>query len=143
MVRLKTNASDAQVNLAILIHQNHDAVIAALKLDQWRYFTFGFGILSTFFLRPDVVQQFSRISIIFITTIVTLLTGTFIFRAQLKMKSRISELAHLQAKLGPAYFALRKTSAASKTSLFFRFDVWGFQVAMITGLLVLIIVSYL
>ena len=141
MAQLKAKASDSRVNLAILIHQNHDAVIAALKQDQWRYFTFGFGILATFFLRPDVVTRFSETTILVVSACVALLTVFFILRTQFVLRSRIYELAFLQSKLGAAYLDLRKTGAKKKSSLFFRIDVWGFQSLIVAGLFVLIVMS--
>lgn len=130
--------TDQKLQLAIHIHRNHDQVIAALKEDQWKYFSWSSAILGAIALGDAASKGTNWIELLAVVAFVAALGVVAILRAQMGLVSRISELAYLQSKIGPEYMAFRRKSAAKKAHLFFRAEVWGFQTIVLVLLAVLI-----
>ena len=132
-------SAEHKLQLAIHIHRNHDQVIAALKEDQWKYFTWSTAILGAVALGDAATASVSQAELIAVVCFISVLGVTALLRAQMGLVSRLSELAFLQKKIGSAYSELRKKSASGKANFFFRIEVWGFQTLMLVLLPTLII----
>lgn len=127
-----TDPANIDKEIAILIHQNHDAVIASMKSDQWRIFAWTHATALLLLAASRAHHRYIGDWLaILLFLLVIALGAALVLWIQFKLRSRRNELAFVQRKMGTAYTSLRKKGANEKLSWHYGIQVWGFQIVML------------